>query len=170
MVLVKKIQQLVFFTPSTEGVKFSCRLSSALIKLFTWHGSGASSSWPEPAKWWSVPGQPSGMMETWSTAVCLHSLSPLQPLPHSSVHKPTHGDQSTTAGITISSFPISSPIWTLPSLCSVTAIQQARREEQQRLKSALTLVTQKCNFATLENLITTQGQRKYFKSINEPHS
>lgn len=64
-----------------------------------------------------------------------------------------------------------SSIWPLPSLCSITASQwlvnTARREEQQRLKTTLTFITHKCNFTMLLNIITTQGQQKYFKSINE---
>ncbi len=107
--------------------------------------------------------------------VCSHSSSPHKTThTHAcayAIHKPIHSGQSTAEGTIITNSPICSSIWPLPLLCSITAIQQlvnrARREEQQRLKSALTFVTQKCNFATPENLITTQGQRKYFKSINE---
>lgn len=50
-----------------EGVKFACWLSSVLIKLFTCSGCRTGSSWPEPAKWWSVPRQPSGMTAAPST-------------------------------------------------------------------------------------------------------
>lgn len=71
-----------------EGVKFACCLSSVLIKLFTWYDCGGGSSWPEPAKWWSVPGQPSGMTAALSTARLLaFPVTTINPPP---THQQTH--------------------------------------------------------------------------------
>lgn len=139
-----------------------------LIKLFTWRGCEAGGQFmtrackvvkrPRTAKWYCCSSISAGIL------LCHRDRPPSRP-----AHKPTHRDQSTEYKFPNLPLNLTSAPALLPHSRPAVG-KQSETEQQRRLKSALTFVTQKCNFATLGNLITTQGQRKYFKSINESRS
>lgn len=167
-----------------EGVKFACCLSSVLIKLFTflrlWCQQFMTEACkmvnrPQTAKWYdgsSTDCLPAFPFTATTPDTRTHARTHTNT--HALYHEPTRFNQvqQRDGNLTLSNLQLN----LTPALTPLPHNRPAVDEQNETggatatKKSALTLVTQKCNFTTLQNLITNQGQRKYFKSINEPCS